>query len=147
MVTDYQDEYKKLQTLYTRGIFVEKSILEQIFIFLIANILYQMYFIVKTSYYTFSPVCISMIYIVDIKNFIQYPEKRDRNHAKTFFFIFFKTFIFHPIVKFFQFQVKRFVDRKKETIFLYDLVLQDKNLFIKSRIYRIEYRFQRMRQL
>lgn len=44
-----------------------------------------MYFIVKTSYYTFSPVCISMIYIVDIKNFIQYPEKRDRNHAKTFF--------------------------------------------------------------
>lgn len=87
-----------------------------------------MYFIVKTSYYTFSPC----LYFDDIKNFIQYPEKRDRNHAKTFFFIFFKTFIFHPIVKFFQFQVKRFVDRKKETIFLYDLVLQDKNLFIKS---------------
>lgn len=147
MVTDYQDEYKKLQTLYTRGIFIEKSILEQIFIFLIANILYQMYFIVKTSYYTFSPC----LYFDDIhrwyQKFYSISRKRGSQPRENFFFIFFKTFIFHPIVKFFQFQVKRFVDRKKETIFLYDLVLQDKNLFIKSRIYRIEYRFQRMRQL
>lgn len=47
-----------------------------------------------------------MIYIVDIKNFIQYSEKESPIFRKYLFFIFFKTFIFHPIVKFFQFPSK-----------------------------------------
>lgn len=50
-----------------------------------------------------------MIYIVDIKNFIQYSEKESpifRKYLFFFAFIFFKTFIFHPIVKFFQFPSK-----------------------------------------